>query len=107
MAENTKTETKTTTSSSRTSKLNFSKIMNAMSYVAVVIGGIALLLAMILGKIGVSLSLVSALQKIANIIAWTTLCILSSNFIKTKKKLWMWIVWAIALCMIIVGIILA
>lgn len=83
-----------------------SNLLDILGYVAVVVGGIALFAAMILGKLGISASLVTMLQKIANIIGWIVLCALSFKFIRNKKKVWMWVVWAIAFVMIIVGIIL-
>lgn len=81
-------------------------IMDVLSFVAVVVGGIALLVAFILGKVGISVTLVGILSKIANIIGWIVLCILSAKYIKTQSKVWMWVLWAIALVMIVVGIIL-
>ena len=102
-------EKKKSTSSSSSSRKSFSfnTIMDALAYVAVCIGGIALLLAFILGKIGISASVVSAMQKVANSIGWLVLCVLSVKFIKSKSKVWLWVVWAVAIVMIVVGIILA
>ena len=109
MAEKkTKSQNSTSSSSSSSKKSwGFNKIMDALAYVAVCIGGIALLLAFVLGKIGLSAGVVSAMQKVANSVGWLVLCLLSVKFIKSKSKLWLWVVWAIAIVMIIVGIILA
>ena len=82
-------------------------LLDLLSYIAVCFGGIALLAAFILGYFQISIGLVGILQKIANIIGWIVLCLLSTNFIKSKRKIWLWVVWAIALVMIIVGVILA
>lgn len=84
-----------------------SYILNICSYAAVCIGGIALFLAMILGKIGVSAGFVGVLQAVANAIGWAILCVLSFRYIRRRKKVWMWVVWAIAVVMIVLGIILA
>lgn len=81
-------------------------IMDMLSFFAVCLGGIALFVALILGKIGVSLEVVSLVQKLANIVGWGVLCLLSFNFIKSRKAVWMWIVWIIAVVMIVIGIIL-
>lgn len=91
---------------SSNSKSSNNSLLDILGYVAVVVGGIALFAAMILAKAGISVGLVSLLQKIANIIGWVVLCALSFKFIRNKKKVWMWVVWAIAFVMIIVGIIL-
>ena len=112
MAEKKKTSSTTSSSTSTTKtssrkSFSFSKIMDALAYVAVCIGGIALLLAFVLGKIGISAGVVSAMQKVANSVGWLVLCLLSVKFIKSKSKIWLWVVWAIAIVMIIVGIILA
>lgn len=92
----------TTTTTTRSSGY----LMNILSYIAVCVGGIALFVAMILGKIGVSTSITGILQAVANAIGWAVLCILSFRYIRRRKKIWMWVIWAIALVMIIIGIIL-
>ena len=92
-------QTKTTTTSA-------SYMLNILAYVAVCIGGVALFVTMILNKCGVSFSLIPIIQKVANAIAWAVVSILSFKFIKNKKKVWMWVVWTIAVVMILVGIIL-
>ncbi len=102
---NSKTTTTTTTSTKKTGT-SFGYIMNILSYVAVCVGGLALFISMILSKCGISASFVSVMQTVANAIGWAVLCILSFNYIKRRRKTWMWVVWAIAVVMIITGIIL-
>ena len=96
----------TTKNETSKQKTNMSYILNVLAYVAVCFGGVALFVSMILGKCGVSLSIIPVMQKLANAIAWAVVSILSFNFIKNRKKLWMWIVWTIAVVMIILGIII-
>lgn len=93
----------TTTTKSHTG----SYIMNILAYVAVCIGGVALFISMILSKVGVSASFVSIMSTVANALGWLVLCILSFNYIRRRKKIWMWVVWAIAVVMIVVSVILA
>lgn len=88
-------------------KSSGNNITDVLGFIAVVFGGIALFAAMILGKLDIQIGLVSIIQKVANIIGWAVLCALSFNFIKNKRRVWMWVIWAIAFVMIIVGIILA
>lgn len=103
----TKSETKTTTTtSSRKKGVSFGYILNILSYAAVVLGGIALFISFILGKFHLSTSITGAMQTIANAIGWTVLCLMSAVYISHRRKIWMWVVWAIAVVMIIIGIIL-
>lgn len=106
MAEK-KTKSNSTSKSSSKGSVSFNKVMDTLAFIAVCVGGIALLLAFILGKVGISAGVVSAMQKVANIIGWIVLCLMSVKFIKSKSKVWLWVVWAVAIVMIIVGIILA
>lgn len=103
----TKTTTKKTEKSTSGSPANStSHILNLLAYVAVCFGGVALFVAMILSKFDISFSIISMIQKVANAIAWAVVSFLSFKFIKNRKKVWMWVVWTIAVVMIIVGIIL-
>lgn len=115
MATNTKSETKskttnsTTQSSSKSSRkksYSIAYILNILSYIAVCIGGLALFIAMILSKFELSSSIIGAMQTIANAIGWAVLCLLSASYISHRRKIWMWVVWAIAVVMIVTGIIL-
>ncbi len=103
----TKTEETTTTSKKSTRKsYSVAYILNILSYAAVVIGGLALFISMILAKFGLSSSITSAMNNIANIIGWSVLCLLSASYITHRRKIWMWVVWVIAVVMIVTGIIL-
>lgn len=86
---------------------SFNSVMDTLAYIAVCIGGIALLVAFILAKINVSVGIVSILQKVANIIGWIVLCLLSVKFIQSKRNVWLWVIWAAAVVMIVIGVILA
>lgn len=92
--------------SQKSSKSSYNKLMDALSFIAVCVGGIALLVAFILGKLGISASIVGILQMIANIIGWIVLCLLSANYIKNKRKIWLWVIWAVAAVMIVIVTIL-
>ena len=98
-----KTE-KTTVITSKTTSTSY--LLNIMAYIAVCFGGVALFVAMILSKLDINLSIISIIQKLANALAWIVVSILSFKFIKNRKKLWMWVVWTIAVVMIIIGIII-
>ncbi len=109
MTENKQTKETTTKKTSTTAKVgswSFNYIMNILSYSAVIIGGMALFIAMILGKVGVSAQFVSTMQKVANCIGWAVLCLLSTRYALKRRNLWMWIIWIVAVVMIVTGIIL-
>jgi hypothetical protein len=101
------TSSSTTTTTTKKSEPSFSSIINVLAYIAVCVGGLALFISMILSKVGVSAGFVSALQAIANAIGWAVLCLLSFKYIRRRRKIWMWVVWAIAVVMIITGIVIA
>lgn len=100
-----KTET-TTTTTVKTKSYSMSYIMHVLSYVAVCVGGVALFIAMILSKCGISARFVGSMQSIANAVAWAVVSLLSFGYIKRRRRLWMWIVWVVAVVMIVTGIIL-
>lgn len=103
----TKKETSKTTSSTTTKTTSTGYIINILSYIAVCVGGLALFISFILSKCGVSAGFIGAMQTIANAIAWAVVSYLSFRYIRRRHKVWMWVVWAIALVMIITGIIFA
>ena len=116
MTTKTQKKTTTTTSSSSASSTNSSKkstgglivsnFMNILAFVAVCIGGIAMFLATILRWFGLTATWINSMQAIANAIGWLALCLLSVNYIRRRRKLWIWIVWTIAIVMIFTGIII-
>lgn len=85
---------------------SFSYVMDILAYVAVCFFGVAMFLSMILGRLGVSASILGLMTQIADIIGWIVLSLLSFYFIKNRRKIWMWVVWVIAIVMIIIGVIL-
>ena len=98
MAEKEKTQTTTTTSKK---SVSISYFLNILSFCAVIIGGVALALAYVLGLCGISASITGRLQSIANAIGWAVLVLLSFGYIKHRRRLWMWIVWCVAVCAIV------
>lgn len=100
------TEKTTTSSSSSKSSVSFNGLLNILAFVAVCVGGIALFIAMILSKVGVSVKFVGVLESVANAIGWAVLALMSFRYIRRRRKIWLWVVWAIAVVMIVVGIIL-
>ena len=112
MAETKKTTTteETTTKKHSTAKKvgswSLYYIMNILAYSAVIIGGMALFIAMILSKVGISASFVNSMQKIANCVGWLVLCFLSTKYAIKRRSILMWVIWIVAVAMIITGIVL-
>ena len=101
-----KKEKSTTETTTTTKSHSISYLMNILSYIAVCAGGVALFIAMVLSKLDISVGFVGTLQAAANAVAWAVVSILSFGYIKRRRRIWMWIVWAVAIGMIITGIIL-
>ena len=95
-------------SSSNKSSANVvvSNFMNILAFVAVCVGGMAMFLATILRWFGLTANWINSMQAIANAIGWLALCLLSVKYIRRRRKLWIWIVWTIAIVMIFTGIII-
>lgn len=87
-------------------KKSSASFTDTFAFIAVCLGGIALFVATILGFFDVSVGLINVLRTIADIVGWAVLCLLSYNFIKSKKTIWMWVIWVIAVVMIVFGIIM-
>ena len=105
-----KTNSTSTTTTSNKTRSSTSPIvgnfMNILAFVAVCVGGIAMFLATILRFFGLTATWINSMQAIANAIGWLALCLLSVRYIRHRRKLWIWIVWAIAIVMIFTGIIM-
>ena len=107
-----KTTTTSSTSSSASSHKSSSRgvfvkgFMNILAFAAVCIGGLAMFLAMALGWFGLTATWINSMQAIANAIGWLALCLLSINYIRRARRLWVWLVWIIAIVMIFTGIIM-
>ena len=107
MATKKETTTSTTQSSSkRGGSITVSWFMNILAFAAVCIGGMGLFLAMVLRWVGLTASWINSMQAIANAIGWLALCLLSVRYIVKRRKLWIWIVWVIAVVMIFSGTII-
>ena len=102
------TSTTTTTASSTTKRnsVTVNWFMNILAFAAVCIGGMGLFLAMVLRWVGLTASWINSMQAIANAIGWLALCLLSVRYITRRRKLWIWIVWVIAVIMIFSGTII-
>lgn len=111
MAETEKTTQETTTKqkksvATKVGSWSLNYIMNILAYAAVIIGGMALFIAMILSKVGISAEFVGTMQKVANCVGWLVLCLLSTKYAIRRSSLLMWIIWIVAVGMIITGIVL-
>ena len=85
---------------SETKKTSYA--INAVSFVAVIIICVALLL----GKIGIGAKLSGSLMTIAQILAYSIVAIISSYWIYNKRNVWLWVVWGISIALIVISFIL-
>lgn len=83
------------------SKKSRASLMDMLSFIAVIVGGIGLVVSKLLtGKI------VAILSTVSNMVGWFVLCLLSFNYIKNRKNIWMWLVWGVAVIMIVLSVFL-
>ena len=101
MSQNSKSQTTQSTTVKTKKSVSISYFLNILSFCAVIICGVALVVAYILGKCGVSAAITGKLEGVANAIGWLVLCILSYGYIKHRRKLVMWILWTVAVVAII------
>ena len=79
-----------------------SVLLRFVCFIAVICVGISLLLS----KVGLSGQISNALSIIAQVLSYIVLIVISSFYVVRKKNVWLWVVWAIAVILIIVGVIL-
>ena len=101
----TTSESTSTTATTKRKSVGFGYLMSLVAYAAVVICGLALFIAMVLSKFGISATFTTAMQTIANALGWLVLCVISFNYIRRRRTIWMWVVWAVAIVMIVTGMV--
>jgi hypothetical protein len=74
------------------------KVFNISAFVAV----ICIALALILRKVGLSGSVINALELIANAIAYLITAISAFFYVRSRKAIWVWIVYFVAVILIFV-----
>ena len=94
MSENNKQTTTTTTKKSHTA----SWILNFVGFVAVICVGIS----MLLGQFKFMGEVAGAFAIIAQCISYIILIALSTFYVVRRRKIWIWVVWAISVALIIV-----
>lgn len=75
-------------------------LINLSAFVAVILIGLSLIFAKIIPSIS------GAFSTIAQIIAYVVLCVVSFFYVVRKKNIWLWVVWIIAVVLIVVGLVL-
>lgn len=81
---------------------DFKGIINFFAFVAIVLVGVALLLA----NIGLNGDVSNALTLVANLLAYLITAIAGFYFVKNKNNVWCWVVYAVALILIIISYII-
>ncbi len=80
---------------------NWKSLISFVAYVAVCCIGISLLLAAIFKNNAVS----AAFKTVADILAISITCIVSFSYANTRRNLVYWIIWIVAIVLIVVGLI--
>ncbi|MBQ4558103.1 MAG: hypothetical protein IJA61_01855 [Clostridia bacterium] len=84
------------------STFSWSKVLRVLSYWSVVLIGIALLLSKIIPT-----SIGASIQLIGNVLAYIVVLASSFGYAMYKRNLWYFLIWAVALVLIVVFVILA
>lgn len=92
------------------SKKSLTGVFNFLSFIAISLIGVALVIALILHLIGVQGNgsigqLSAAIKLVAQIISYILVSYYSFLYVKTKRHWAYWVVWAVALVLIIVSLI--
>lgn len=84
---------------STTSSRDWRKVMNLLAYVAVCIIGVCLLLS----SLKIDGQIVNAFRIVGNTIAYCIVAIGGWFYIRNRKNVWIWVVYFVALVMIIIS----
>ena len=82
---------------------DFKGLINLLAFVAIAMVGIALLVSKILGGAG---GVAGALILIANVLAYIITAVAAFYFVKNKNNVWIWVVYAVALVLIVISYII-
>jgi len=80
-------------------------VLNMLSYLAIVGVGIALLLSWLLNMVGVTAQVVSALNILAQVLAYFVVACYSFSYARARGTWWL-VVWAVAIVLIVVFLVL-
>ena len=91
-----------TTRTKTVSTFSWSRILKVMAYWSVVCIGLALILSRILPT-----SISGAIELVGNILAYIVVLAYSFSYAIYKRNIWYFVIWAVALILIVVFVILA
>lgn len=83
-------------------KKDFKGIINLLAFVAVGLIGVTLLL----NSIGILGEISGAFTMVANILAYIITAIAAFYYVRNKKNVWVWIIYVVALVLIVISYIL-
>lgn len=75
-------------------------LINLCAFVAVILIGLSLIFAKIIPSVA------GAFSTIAQVISYVVVSVVSFFYIAHKKNVWLWVVWIIAIVLIVVGVVL-
>lgn len=77
-------------------------LVNLCAFIAVVFIGVSL----ILSKVGLSGKISGALSTLAQAISYLIIIVSSFYYIRNRKNVWLWVVWAVSVVLIVLYFIL-
>ena len=87
-------------------ELRFKKFLNALAFIALVISGVALVVALILGKLDKAAGFANALQQIAYCLAFVVTAVVAYGYVRTKRSVAWLVVYILCVVFIVVPLII-
>lgn len=87
-------------------ELKFKKFLNALAFVALAISGIALIVALILGKLNTALGFANALRQVAYCLAFVVTAVVAYGYVRTKRSVAWLVVYILCVVFIVVPLVI-
>ena len=85
---------------------NMKRVVNMLAFLGLALIAFALLLSRVLGWIGVSVNVLYWFQRVGECLAYVVTAIYAFVYVRTKRNMWWWIAYAVALTVIVLMLVL-
>ncbi|MBQ3494460.1 MAG: hypothetical protein IJA69_03505 [Clostridia bacterium] len=82
------------------------RVVNMFAFVGMCLIAFALLLMRILGWVGVSIDVLYWFQRVGECLAYVVTAIYAFVYVRTKRNVWWWVAYAVALTVIVLMLVL-
>lgn len=82
------------------------RFMNMLAFIGLALIAVALIVAKILGAVGVTASVVSAVRTVGECIAYIVTAVYAFYFVKNKRNAWWWVVYCVSIVVVVLLLIL-